>query len=127
MPIAFITGKHLPQVDLAVAMFPGVIAAPLILGTLAGSGGKLIVDAIRHHWTGLLGPAEASVPTFVWRSAALASGGYWAACKYTSYLTSQEAAALVITVLVRRLKDAHELGGRVPCGFWRLCCKRLRD
>ncbi|GLC39931.1 hypothetical protein PLESTB_001820400 [Pleodorina starrii] len=92
------------RVDLAVTMFPGVIAAPLILGTLAGSGGKLIMDAIRHHWGGLPGPAEASVPTFVWRSAVLAAGGYWAACKYTSLLSSQEAAALVITVLL-----AHSL------------------
>ncbi|EFJ49844.1 hypothetical protein VOLCADRAFT_104093 [Volvox carteri f. nagariensis] len=88
------------RVDLAVALFPGVIAAPLILGTLAGSGGKLLVDAIRHHWGGLSGPTEASVPTFVWRSAALAAGGYWAACKYTGLLTSQEAAAVVITVLL---------------------------
>ncbi|GIL90578.1 hypothetical protein Vretimale_17477 [Volvox reticuliferus] len=88
------------RVELAVVLFPGVIAAPLILGTLAGSGGKLLVDAIRYHWDGLRGPAEASVPTFVWRSAALAAGGYWVACKYTSLLTSQEAAAVVITVLL---------------------------
>ncbi|GIL68827.1 hypothetical protein Vafri_22058 [Volvox africanus] len=88
------------RVELAVVLFPGVIAAPLILGTLAGSGGKLLVDAIRYHWGGLQGPAEASVPTFVWRSAALAAGGYWVASKYTNLLTSQEAAAIVITVLL---------------------------
>ncbi|GLI68493.1 hypothetical protein VaNZ11_012935 [Volvox africanus] len=88
------------RVELAVVLFPGVIAAPLILGTLAGSGGKLLVDAMRYHWGGLQGAAEASVPTFVWRSAALAAAGYWVACKYTSLLTSQEAAAIVITVLL---------------------------
>ena len=34
------------RVDAAAALFPGVIAAPLMLGTLAASGGKLCVDAI---------------------------------------------------------------------------------
>ena len=33
------------RVDVAVKVFPGVIAAPLVLGTLAGSGGSLLVDA----------------------------------------------------------------------------------
>lgn len=92
---------HHPQVDLAVSLYPGVVAAPLILGTLAGSGGKMITDGIRGGWGALPGTAEVSVPGFVWRSAALAAAGYWGASKATGLLTSQEAAALVITVLVR--------------------------
>lgn len=88
------------QVDLAVTKYPGVIAAPLILGTIAGAGGKLITDGIRGGWGALPGSAEATAPTFVWRSAALAAAGYWGVCKYTNLLSSQEAAAVVITVLV---------------------------
>ncbi|KAG2431332.1 hypothetical protein HYH02_013322 [Chlamydomonas schloesseri] len=88
------------RVDLAVTKYPGVIAAPLILGTIAGAGGKLITDGIRGGWGALPGTAEATAPTFVWRSAALAAVGYWGVCKYTNLLTSQEAAAVVITVLL---------------------------
>ncbi|KXZ41319.1 hypothetical protein GPECTOR_557g577 [Gonium pectorale] len=94
------------RVDLAVSLYPGVVAAPLILGTLAGCGGKLITDAIRGGWGCLPGPAEASVPGFVWRSAALAAGGYWGLCKATDLMGSQEAAALVITLLAESGKKA---------------------
>lgn len=30
------------RVDLAVSLYPGVIAAPLVLGTVAGCGGRLV-------------------------------------------------------------------------------------
>ena len=33
------------RVNAAVKLFPGLVAAPLVLGTLAGSGGKLLTDA----------------------------------------------------------------------------------
>ncbi len=98
-----------------MSLYPGVVAAPLILGTLAGSGGKMITDGIRGGWGALPGTAEVSVPGFVWRSAALAAAGYWGASKATGLLTSQEAAALVITVLVgglgRDRRGAKRAGG----------------
>jgi hypothetical protein len=34
------------RVNLAVRMFPGVWAAPIVLGTVGGSGGKLVIDAV---------------------------------------------------------------------------------
>lgn len=36
------------RVNAAVKLFPGVAAAPLVLGTLAGAGGKLLTDAFSH-------------------------------------------------------------------------------
>ena len=49
------------RVDLCVYKYPGVIAAPLVIGTIAGSGGKFLQDGIqlacgslhgeRHHST----------------------------------------------------------------------------
>lgn len=36
------------RVNAAAKVFPGVATAPLILGTLAGSGGKLLTDAFAH-------------------------------------------------------------------------------
>lgn len=33
------------RVNAAVKLFPGLVGAPLVLGTLAGSGGKLLTDA----------------------------------------------------------------------------------
>ena len=43
------------RVDVAVRLFPGVILAPLVLGTLAGSGGRLCVDLILHLYGNLNG------------------------------------------------------------------------
>ena len=34
------------RVDLAVQLFPGVIAAPLVLGSIAGTGGRFSIDPI---------------------------------------------------------------------------------
>ena len=36
------------RVDLSVQKFPGVIAAPLVIGTIGGSGGKFLVDGIQR-------------------------------------------------------------------------------
>ena len=33
--------------DLSVQKYPGVIAAPLMIGTIAGSGGKFLQDGIQ--------------------------------------------------------------------------------
>ena len=35
------------RVNLSVQKFPGVIAAPLVIGTIGGSGGKLLLDGIQ--------------------------------------------------------------------------------
>ena len=34
------------RVDLAVQLFPGVVAAPLLLGSIAGTGGRFSIDPI---------------------------------------------------------------------------------
>lgn len=34
------------RVDLCGVLFPGVIAAPLVIGTIAGSGGRFSIDAV---------------------------------------------------------------------------------
>ena len=47
------------RVDVAVRLFPGVIAAPLVLGTLGGSGGRLCVDLILHLYGNLTGTPAA--------------------------------------------------------------------
>lgn len=36
------------QVNLACELYPGTIFGPVLLGTLAGCGGTLITDSIRH-------------------------------------------------------------------------------
>ena len=36
------------RVNAACKLYPGILAAALILGTLGGCGGKLIVDAFSH-------------------------------------------------------------------------------
>eukprot|EP00775_Hariotina_reticulata_P009971 gene9971-10125_t len=88
------------RVDVAVKLYPGIAAAPLLLGTLAGCGGRLIADALLHNWGGLPGNAELSSPSFVGRSAALAATAYYLLAYVTQVLPVSAAAGLVITVLV---------------------------
>lgn len=45
------------RVDLSVQKFPGVIAAPLVIGTIGGSGGKFLVDGIQKASGSLQGTA----------------------------------------------------------------------
>jgi len=104
MPVMFIWQPaltlHAPQVDVAVKLYPGIAAAPLLLGTLAGCGGRLIADALLHNWGGLPGNAELSSPSFVGRSAALAATAYYLLAYVTMVLPVSAAAGLVVTVLV---------------------------
>lgn len=88
------------QVDIAAELFPGVIAAPLILGTVAGAGGKFVCDIIRHGWGCLPTPPEAAAPTFIWRSGLMGSAFYWGCAYAAQVLSKEEAAALLISVLV---------------------------
>ena len=47
------------RVDVACRLFPGVIAAPLVLGTVGGAGGRLCVDLILHLYGNLTGEPRA--------------------------------------------------------------------
>ena len=40
-------GQIASRVNISVQKFPGVIAAPLLIGTLAGCGGKLLQDGVQ--------------------------------------------------------------------------------
>ena len=51
------------RVDVTLELYPGVVLAPLVIGTIAGSGGKLISDGVAMasgHLTGV--PQCRSVP-----------------------------------------------------------------
>jgi hypothetical protein len=47
------------QVNLAVQLYPGSVAPALILGTLAGCGGRLLADGIMTGWQ-----VSASLPSY---------------------------------------------------------------
>lgn len=99
------------RVDAAVAVFPGVVAAPLVLGTLAGCGGRLIVDGLYFGWGVRPGwRAEMTEPGFVGWSAFVASGGYYLTA-YGLGLTSPDAAAgILVTLLVVQSLLTEPLG-----------------
>lgn len=56
------------QVNLATELFPGVVAAPIVLGTVAATGGKHTFDIIMYHYGMLNAPAEGTVPGYSCRS-----------------------------------------------------------
>lgn len=89
------------QVDLAVKLYPGIVAAPLLLGTLAGCGGRLLADTLLHSWGALPGHAELSSPGFVSRSAAMAATTYYLLAYVLQLLPASAAAGFVVTWLVR--------------------------
>lgn len=88
------------RVDVAVINFPGVVAAPLLLGTLGGCGGRLIVDALRFGWGAMPGRAELSDPGWVGRSAFMAATAYYLAAYGLAVVEARAAAGLVVTALV---------------------------
>ncbi len=51
------------RVDISEQMFPGVLAAALFIGTVAASGGKLLVDLIQHLTGELKGQSACATPS----------------------------------------------------------------
>lgn len=92
-------GLIVARVDLAVRLFPGVIAAPLVLGTVAGSGGKFCVDALVSSAS-----SELSMPSFVWRSGFLCSAVYYVIVHVMEVFTAVQGKSLMLTVFL-----AHSL------------------
>lgn len=88
------------RVNLAVQLYPGVHTAPLILGTIAGCGGRLLADGIMTGWQSMPGFAELTSPGFVSRSAAFAAVSYYTIAYVAQLLPVEAAAGLVITGLM---------------------------
>ncbi|KAK9804406.1 hypothetical protein WJX72_011360 [[Myrmecia] bisecta] len=94
-------GVMASRIDLVVAKFPGVVAAPLVVGTIAASGGKFTIDGVLAVCGELTGaPGEAVVPGFAFRSGFLGSVIYYGAVYVLGSLSRAEAKALIITLFV---------------------------
>ncbi|KAK9901979.1 hypothetical protein WJX75_000130 [Coccomyxa subellipsoidea] len=65
------------RIDLTSQLYPGVLAAPLIIGSIAGSGGRFSIDPILSGFGALEGPAEIAQPAFAARSGFVGSLLYW--------------------------------------------------
>ena len=89
------------QVDLAVQLYPGVVAAPLILGTLAGCGGRILADILLHSWEELPSHAELTVPAFASRSGFIAASMYYLGAHVLQLASKEAVAGIVVTSLVR--------------------------
>lgn len=70
------------RAELAASLYPGVVGAHLLLGTIAGTGGGLVCDAIKHALGQLARPAELSVPSWALRSGFLGATVYLSAVHY---------------------------------------------
>lgn len=93
-------GLIVARVDLAVRLFPGVVAAPLVLGTVGGSGGKFCVDALMLASSG----SEIAVPSFIWRSGLLCSAVYYLLVHVGDVFTISQGKSLLLTLFL-----AHSL------------------
>lgn len=88
------------RVDLAVNLYPGIVAAPIILGTIAGMAGKAMIDLIRQGVVRKNAPSELLVPGFVWRSACLCTLLYYYLVHWEGIITNAEGLALIRTILI---------------------------
>lgn len=118
----------LARVDLAVRIFPGVAAAPLLLGTLGGCGGRLLCDLVKHGWSRPEHPvnAELSNPAWVSRSAFLAAAVYYLGAYHFALVPPEQLAGLILTLKVRHAPGRGGEGGRGEgrvCGWWHAPCK----
>eukprot|EP00887_Chlorella_sp_A99_P001096 scaffold14.g1096.t1 len=98
------------RVEVAARLFPGVLAAPLLLGTLAGAGGTLLVDAVEICGGHKKGPSEIARPGFPLRSALIASAAYYVLVHWAALLTAAEGRGLVLLVCVGHAVAAAAAG-----------------
>lgn len=94
------SGTIANRVDLAVQLYPGVVAPPIVLGTIGGMAGKVIIDLIRQGVIKRKSSSELLVPGFVWRSALLCAVLYYYTVHWTGLLTTHEGLALIRTLLI---------------------------
>ncbi|BDA51041.1 probable trimeric intracellular cation channel type B [Coccomyxa sp. Obi] len=88
------------RIDLTTELYPGVLAAPLIIGSIAGTGGRFSIDPILGGFGALEGPAEIAEPAFAARSGFLGSLLYWLAVHVYGALTPLEGKALITTLFI---------------------------
>lgn len=83
------------RVDAAVARYPGVIAAPLLLGALGGAGGKLASDPLLRAVGAAppRAPTEFSAPGLALRSAFIGAGLQYLLAHVSRVLAPAEAGA----------------------------------
>jgi hypothetical protein len=83
------------RVDAAVARYPGVIAAPLLLGALGGAGGKLASDPLLRAVGAAppRAPTEFSAPGLALRSAFIGAGLQYLLAHVSRVLVPAEAGA----------------------------------
>ncbi|KAL4459047.1 hypothetical protein ABPG75_013912 [Micractinium tetrahymenae] len=103
------------RVNAAAKLHPGVVAAPLVLGTLAGAGGKMLTDAFLHCAGYRQGPNELSHPGYALRSAAVGASLQYLCVHVLGLLSAQQGLGLVIS-----LYAAHSLATDItgqPCDY----------
>ncbi|GAB4818578.1 hypothetical protein N2152v2_005624 [Parachlorella kessleri] len=108
-------GLIVHRVNATAALFPGVVAAPLVIGTIAGCGGKVIVDAIDVACQTKKGPTELAQPGFALWSGLLAALANYLLVHVGQLLSEAEGLALVTTVLLAHALAAEATG--LPLDF----------
>ena len=104
------------RVDMAVLKFPGIVGAPLLLGTIGGTGGKFFSDLILVG-AGHMAMQEAEVmrPTFGGEASFLAALLYVTLVHWGGFVPREVAEMLVIFCF--ELQTVGTLLSGMPCDF----------
>lgn len=104
------------RVDMAILKFPGIVGAPLLLGTIGGTGGKFFSDLIlvgAGHMP--IQHAEAMCPTFGGKASFLAALLYVTLVHWGGFVSREVAELLVIFCF--ELQTVATLLSGLPCDF----------
>ena len=88
------------RVSQCVKFYPGATIAPIIMGTIGGSGGKVISDMIRGGYGLTTGRDEMSMPTFSVQSGVFCAFVYYWLVHISTSLTAMQGSTLITLLLV---------------------------
>jgi hypothetical protein len=87
------------QVTAAVKSFPGIVAVAIIAGTLSGSGGKVLTDAV-SVLTGARVSSELAHPTYALRSSLAGAVIYYVTVHALGALTAAQGHGLLLLAFI---------------------------
>lgn len=97
------------RISQTVLYYPATFFAPLVMGTIGGSGGKFLHDMIRGGYNISTSKDELSLPSMSYHSSVFAAALYYALVHLYPLFTALQGTTLITILLVRASLHARAL------------------